>query len=790
MTVRAEYGVDPANGNRLWERGVNVESGVDRSVTTHYTYDSYGNLIRSQLVMEDGSERNIYREYGSTYQGAYLTKVTVPYSDPVSGTTGNQITQFEHDLATGQMTATTDPMGHRTSFQYDALGRLTHVTNPDSSVRANTYDDAARIITVTLESGAQLRQDYDRLGRLSESRARLAGTWQVVSRVRYDNVGRKTQEEDALGQVTAFVYDGKNRLVRTTHPDGTASQIQYQDVLRQTTSTNPKGDTIIHKFDAKGRLSEVREHPQGPNGSPYVTQYTYDGADNLVTVTDARGHVTRNEHDALNRLRRVVYPAAHRSPLQITYNRAGEKTAETTNVTITYTYDSRGLLTRTDYPDGTSATFRYDAAGRRISDGASASGVSSTYAYDSRSRLTELNRVMDGTAYRLEFSYDPVGNITGVKYPGESSPLVNVYDELNRLISVNGYAGSVNSQGLWYDANGRLTELQYANGVRTRYQYDTRGRLTSLQSPVLSLRYTYDAAGNVTQVGDQAFTYDGLSRMLTGTMAGQGYSVSYAYDPVGNRTWQSENGLVTTYAYNTVNELTNSHDPAATAFTYDARGNLIAKVTGSETWGYAYDPANRLTSVTRNGSVIGTYAYDADGMRVKKTENGRTTLYLMVGHLVYYEVTEGTPTKHIYAGPSRIAEVRGGEVRFLHADHLGSTKVVTDGQGNVEDVLATAPFGQAVVVAQAPISLDKPLEVASDLSGRTSGPVTVVTGDAPKGSASLRVQTGADSLGYAEYGPGAHPEIDTSLHRFIAVWVKPDTGAEWVRFHIDRKSVV
>ena len=148
VVLRAEYTV-AANGNRTEERRVYMEQEATREINTYYIYDQYGNLTESRLVMEDGTERITQYEYSALNQGAYLTKVTVPYA------TGSQVATIEYNLNTGQKTATVDPLNNRTAYQYDHLGRLTRHTNPDNTFRAYAYDDVNRTVTVTLENGSR-----------------------------------------------------------------------------------------------------------------------------------------------------------------------------------------------------------------------------------------------------------------------------------------------------------------------------------------------------------------------------------------------------------------------------------------------------------------------------------------------------------------------------------------------------------------------------------------------------------------------------------------------------------
>ena len=57
--------------------------------------------------------------------------------------------------------------------------------------------------------------------------------------------------------------------------------------------------------------------------------------------------------------------------------------------------------------------------------------------------------------------------------------------------------------------------MAYNNGITTNYTYNARGFLSNLESSVLNLQYTYDAVGNITNINNESYTYDGLNRLLT-----------------------------------------------------------------------------------------------------------------------------------------------------------------------------------------------------------------------------------------------------------------------------------
>ncbi|MDP3486820.1 MAG: DUF6531 domain-containing protein, partial [Bacillota bacterium] len=263
VVLRTEYTV-AANGNRTQERRVYVENGVNKEINIYYNYDQYGNLTQSRLVMEDGAERITQYEYSSLYQGAYLTKATVPYA------AGSQVATIEYNLNTGQKTATVDPLNNRTTYQYDTLGRLTRHTNPDNTFRTYAYDDTNQTVTVTLENGSKSQLAYDRLGRLIEERAWLNNTWQVARKVTYDALSRKVSEENGLGLATSYHYDAGSRVTKIILPGNLEENSTYNDAARTVSVRDANNNTTIRSVDVLGRLTKVEEKPD-PQGATVYT---------------------------------------------------------------------------------------------------------------------------------------------------------------------------------------------------------------------------------------------------------------------------------------------------------------------------------------------------------------------------------------------------------------------------------------------------------------------------------------------------------------------------------------
>jgi RHS repeat-associated protein len=95
-----------------------------------------------------------------------------------------------------------------------------------------------------------------------------------------------------------------------------------------------------------------------------------------------------------------------------------------------------------------------------------------------------------------------------------------------------------------------------------------------------------------------------------------------------------------------------------------------------------------------SGDTTATFTFNGDGQRVKSVMDGETTLFVG-GH---YEIANPgagqTVTKYYMAGATRVAVRKDGTLSYMLADHLGSTSLVTDTNGNRTSELRYKPWGE------------------------------------------------------------------------------------------------
>ena len=253
--------------------------------------------------------------------------------------------------------------------------------------------------------------------------------------------------------------------------------------------------------------------------------------------------------------------------------------------------------------------------------------------------------------------------------------------------------------------------LTRPNGIQTSYAYDPASRLLALThagpgQALETLTYAYDPAGNRTaDTRNQdlhQYGYD-LRDQLTQVQVPKAANKwkleeAYTYDAVGNRLtdkaqhasqYDAANRLTTdgqfTYAYDANGNLTEKlrlADGAQTHYTYDAEDRLIGVLSPKVEVAFQYDPLGRRTEKR----VIRWEDADGDSTPDSAEEQPpRVTRYLYDGPAILATFTETGKERARYTHGPRIdeplAELHRKQLTFYHADVLGSIIALTDAQG-------------------------------------------------------------------------------------------------------------
>ncbi len=651
--------------------------------TTVYTYDSNSNLIARQNALGNIAYW-AYDMYGRVVsQTDALNRTTSygydPYGHPtvITDALGNAST-FTYDVV-GRKLSETDPKNHTITYTYNAANHLLSVSEPLGKITSYAYDAVGNRTAITNPRGGVTTRTYDEKDRLIAVTDPLSHT----TRYGYDPVNNKTVVTNALGHATHYGYDDLNRRTVITDQLGNATTYTYDPNGNRTSVTDANHNTTHYAYNALDRLISVTDAEGG------TVTYAYDANGNRVSMTDANGHTTIYSYDALNRLVSSTDPLGYTRVY--TYDAVGNRVGvlKPDSVTLDYTYDALNRMTGIA-TQGVDTGYAYDALSNRIVM-TDATGVT-TYAYDALGRLTHVV-APTGT---LQYGYDLNNNRTHLTYP-DGSVVTYTHDLADRLTHVTDWAGRVITYT--YDALHRQTRIAYPNGVQALHAYDDAGNLlgithTSPISGVIAVvTYTLDATGNRLSMEDlEGFTtyaYDDLYRLTQATYP-DGEQVSYAYDPMGNRTalTSTVSGVIT-YTYDAGDRLLAA---GPITFTWDANGRMIGKDAAV----YTYDTLDRLVEVI-SGTTSVLFTYNGDGARVGKTVNGVITQYVQdVGATLPVVVSEqaaGQTSRYIYGNALETWVNSASTPAFYHADGLGSVRALSNLAGQRTDAYSYDAFG-------------------------------------------------------------------------------------------------
>ena len=698
------------NGNRLTQAVTRTRfDGTPETLTTQYEYDGNNRLVKT--TNPDGSfTRSIYDALGKLSARVDALGRTTHYDYDNNGRpskttypdgTSESVTYDAND----QPLTMTDRAGRTTSFLHDTAGRLTKTTYPDGTTLQTVYDAAGRTIKNIDPRGNVTSYGYDDADR----RTSITDARGQITFFAYDAAGNQISVTDPLGHAIQFTYDTGHRLLKTSYPDLTTESMTYDAMRRRTTKTDQGGKTTQYGYDALGRLILVTD------ALGQQTRYAYDEVGNKTAQTDANGHATAFVYDQLGRRTARKLPLGMQE--SFAYDADGNMTSRTdfAGHVTTFTYDSMNRLTAKSadpffISSGAGAAgvaFTYTATGKRASM-TDASGVTS-YTYDSRDRLLAKTTPFGA----LTYTYDAAGNALSLSSSNTNgASMTYTHDELNRLASVTDASGTTNYT---YDAAGNLRSYVYPNGVATAYTFDALNRLTNMQSncatgtgcgapgtALASYSYILGSAGNrlsVTELSGRRvqYGYDGLYRLtsesISGDPAGTNGTVSYNYDPVGNRVQRNS----TVAALPPTGLLNYDANDRTATDPYDNNGNLLNAGVGSN----VYDFENRLVKAGGVGIV-----YDGDGNRVSETIAGVTTSYLVAdqnatGYAhVMDELQAGAVIRSYSYGLALINErqvVNGTPATsFYGYDGHGSVRFLTSSTGAVTDTYTYDAFGTLI----------------------------------------------------------------------------------------------
>jgi len=619
--------------DNLLQTTVRQQRSLSNFTQEVYFYDRLGRLIETQRRNRDGgtdSQKTVYDIMGRVLQQSTWSSAGTPdslrawttyeynlFPNPNAGAAGEPA--FLTDPL-GRVSRVTRPDGSYTDTAYDGL--LTRVTShgiegstgPIASVTEYLNDSKGRLVSVDSPyPGADASYTYDEKDRLTRVELTDATTVQVRS-FDYDRLGRlRFASNPENGTVEYQQYDGNGKLISYRDAAGSTFTNVYDDAGRLTSKAVNGQALVLNAYDelgrgaANGKLTTQTSYQVQDGVSALVqTKQLYYGAYNEATpcTVPPTAFLPEPTHSGLNgRVKQVkvkIEPWAQWLTTELCQNDLGSTGL------VKYPFLDGSLRTRTQ-------------ASTRIANG---------YVWE----IADLKR---DSEYVAGVDYDPNGAITRIMR-GNEAVLDIQRDNQGRPFSYEYWHKTVSgikpplTEALGCGAN----TIPGIDPVELQQCYsNTVPNPTTMTKSWEWGPYSYDGAGNISQIGYDTFKYDALNRLVAADLNNNItsiYELDYQYDAFGNLTQRmKEVGLGGgTFTYNfgvdpLKNRLTNQTGSDSEIYSFDANGNMVS----TDKSHYMFGPQNRLHEVW-SGSRIAEYWYDAAGYRVRTLTGGIETFYV------------------------------------------------------------------------------------------------------------------------------------------------------------------
>ncbi len=707
--LRVESVIDPEGGIMQFstDETLGMTTYIDKA--GNLTVYEYSRMLLDKAIYADGRSKQFFydarrnrikiidennNEWNYVYDDLNrLQKVIDPLGNStewIVSTEGDNYTKWStkidkngntwsREIQGGSVMSETCPLGNKVSYAYDQFGNMVSRTDARGNSSFFSYDDSGNMISKTDEQGNTWQYSYDTVGNLLSEIDPMGNT----TSYQYNKLGLMLSKTFPSGDTEEFTYDANGNMIAYKDANNNITTYDYDAMNRRTAVRLPEGIDITYEYNAMGRL--IAEHkPNGTWNYEYdmrnrrvktidplgnETIFAYNGTpgcggcgsgDNISSVTDALGNITRYDYDPLGR--KILETGANNKSIEYEYDAVGNmiKEIDKLNHETNYTYDNANRLVAVSNHLAEKIEIFYDANGNKIQV-KDPKGNSTFYQYDKNNRLINITDAIGGQTI---FSYDALGNRVAIN-DAKGNVTQFEYNAESRLIK------TVDSIGVYelyeYDSNGNMIKKINSRAQEIDFIYDGLNRLRRKTLPgnqVIS--YEYDEKGNLSQISDfmgiRTYAYDSLGRVISVIYPGN-MNVLYEYDAVGNRQKMIyPSGTMVNYVYDNLNQVSNISFETAGAlktftFTYDDKGRRtgLKYPNDIETF-YAYDEVDRLLSIAVGepglpGSIESiSYNYDQNSNRTQRMDSYGTHSYSYdnINQLTNVIYPEGTNQQYTF----------------------------------------------------------------------------------------------------------------------------------------------
>nr|WP_244220802.1 RHS repeat-associated core domain-containing protein [Pseudomonas kribbensis] len=407
---------------------IRQETGFDGRRTA-YAYDRNGHLLEKTEFGDDGS--TLVTGYQRDAAGRLLLK-TLPDGVEVS---------YRYDRL-GRLVGVDDGQDHPLAFEYDLQDRLVREHQGWGTLRY-TYDACGQLTRMRLPDNSKLDYHYAKGGALTA--IDLNGA--LLTRHVYLN-GREQQRQQGL-LLSEYAYDEQGRL--HSHAVGHQRSALYRRDFA---------------YSANGNLEHIADTRHGQRS------YQYDALDRLIRVRHTRDDVPENfAHDPAGNLllqdrpgptsikgNRLLMQGDRHYDYDAFGNLIRERRGRAQQLVTAYRYDSQHRLIGLTRPDGSTASYQYDAFGRRIRK--TVDGQTTEFFWQGDHLIAESSKEQHRSFIYEPGTFRPLAMLDG-QGPKRACPFYYQLDHLGTPQELTDYSGEI----VWsakYSAYGKVTSLELA----------------------------------------------------------------------------------------------------------------------------------------------------------------------------------------------------------------------------------------------------------------------------------------------------------------------------------------
>ncbi len=477
-----------------------------------HIYNKFGNLLlREQCVIERGLPRKLVEQYRYDRDGNVISSLS-PEGVLTQHLFGRDLFVRHHPLTLNGDVPTTD----LTWRERQAFGRIRATVRRGAYANFNSFTMTDGIwgnfpdILNGLFPVNMLDRSQDIIIKMTYEE--VFGQLLTVSDPRYTN----SADPDAINEhprhdetLTRYTYSGPAQLlVKIKYPtipllpDGTLGS----EIAERFTKPDPIDPLIdIPAYDSNGRLQRSINPVDVVNELTYFddpTELSFGHLRKTVVDPDEFNITVINEVDELGRVIAVHLPKSVNSAdgrfiTHTVYNNL-DQVIETTS-TAPFSFQSRRFYDRTGKLEREESDLRNEKGQPELGGSTVA-----TFCYDEEFNLVETTvGGFDLNAHLVtKHCYDNAGNQTLSILPNGNQVRTG-YDERQLPVTQTSGAGSEDASTIRteYDGDGRIRRSYDARGNSTTFEFDTFGRVISVENALGHItRTNYDKASNVTCV--------------------------------------------------------------------------------------------------------------------------------------------------------------------------------------------------------------------------------------------------------------------------------------------------